>query len=114
MYMYVTCTSLHCFYVLSENDLPKDGQGSFHFGIRKTAMDMMSSTTQYRGFWKVFTNGQQKVLLFTSNSDLVECISLDATSSISQLDVTLSLGYVGLSLVDDSRAKELAYLAVTE
>ena len=54
------------------------------------------------------------MLLFTDNSDMNERIKAESLYSMQILEASLSLKAVGLSLVDDTQMRELAYVAFME
>ena len=65
-----------------------------------------------RGYWKSFTDGIQRVLLFTPDEEVIYRIRSANTFSLPKVEVSLSLKAVGLSLVDNKRKQELAYISV--
>ena len=67
-----------------------------------------------RAFWKSFISGIQRVVLFTPFLETVERIKTVGSYSRPQLEVGLALNAVGLSLVDNSKKRELAYIAITQ
>lgn len=54
------------------------------------------------------------MLLFTEDSKVDERIKMEATFSVPILAASLTLKAVGLSLVDDTQKRELAYVALME
>ena len=67
-----------------------------------------------RAYWKSFINGIQRVLLFTPFLETVDRIKAVGSYSRPQVEVLLGLSAVGLSLVDNSKKRELAYIAITQ
>ena len=67
-----------------------------------------------KGYLRSFTIGLQRVLLFTDDSVVNERIKEEASYSLPILEASLSLKAVGLSLVDDTLKRELAYVALME
>ena len=54
----------------------------------------------YRAHWKKFINGLQRTLIFTPDVGVIDQIQAGNSYSVPQLEVSLSLRAVGLSLVD--------------
>lgn len=67
-----------------------------------------------RAYWKSFINGIQRVVLFTPFIETIDRIKAVASFTRPQLEVSLALKTVGLSLVDNYNKRELAYIAVTQ
>ncbi|KAL1509353.1 hypothetical protein ABEB36_004107 [Hypothenemus hampei] len=80
-----------------ENDLRKDGCGSFH-------------VSDHEIFWSSFLDGMQRVLLFTEQRELAQ----NATNvfEIIQQEITLSLHGFGLSLVNNLTRQEIMYIGI--
>ena len=67
-----------------------------------------------KGYWVSFTDDLQRVLLFTSDRAVVDRIlSIDKLHDHS-LSVSLSLKAVGLSLVNDRKGLEIAYIGLPQ
>lgn len=67
-----------------------------------------------QAYWKSFISGIQRVALFTPFSETIDRIKAVGSYSRPQFEVSLGLSAVGLSLVDNSKRRELAYIAVTQ
>lgn len=67
-----------------------------------------------RGHWKSFFDGLQRVLVFTRDESILDCIKAADGVTQNSLDVSLTLKSVGLSLVDNKRRKEVAYIGITQ
>ncbi|CAI8053010.1 Vacuolar protein sorting-associated protein 13A (Fragment) [Geodia barretti] len=67
-----------------------------------------------RAYWKSFISGIQRVVLFTPFLETVDRIKVVGSYSRPQVEVLLGLSAVGLSLVDNSKKRELAYIAITQ
>ncbi|XP_066252738.1 intermembrane lipid transfer protein Vps13 isoform X1 [Euwallacea similis] len=80
-----------------ENDLRKDGCGSFHVGENEV-------------FWSSFLDGMQRVLLFTECRNLAE--SATNVFEIIQQEITVSLHGFGLSLVNNLTRQEIVYIGI--
>ena len=59
-----------------------------------------------------FTDNLQRVLLFTDDKTVVDRASSINGSDTSSVEVTLTLKAVGLSLVNDRKGKEIAYIGL--
>ncbi|CAG9772493.1 unnamed protein product [Ceutorhynchus assimilis] len=81
-----------------ENDLRKDGCGSFH------------PTEQSEVYWSSFLNGMQRVLLFTDVRSLAT--SASNVLEIIQQEITVSLQGFGLSLVNNLTRQEIMYIGI--
>ncbi|XP_064395949.1 intermembrane lipid transfer protein VPS13A-like isoform X2 [Halichondria panicea] len=67
-----------------------------------------------RGYWKSFSNGLQRVIIFTSDEGVLERIRAENSYSVPLFEASLSLRSIGLSLVDNDKRRELAYIAITQ
>ena len=67
-----------------------------------------------RAYWKSFISGIQRVVLFTPFLETINRIKTLGSYSRPQLEVSLALSAVGLSLVDNSKKRELAYITITQ
>ena len=54
------------------------------------------------------------MVLFTPHKETIDRVKASATYSQPQLELSLALRAVGLSLVDNRNKRELAYIAVTQ
>ena len=68
----------------------------------------------FKGHWKSFIEGLQRVLLFTKDSSVISRISADEKFSQDIVQVSLTLKSVGVSLVDNTKKQEVAYVGVTQ
>ena len=68
----------------------------------------------FRGYWKSFSNGLQRVIIFTSDEGVLERIRAENSYSVPLFEASLSLRSIGLSLVDNDKRRELAYIAITQ
>ena len=73
-----------------------------------------STTSSNRGYWKAFINGLQRVLLFTPNEDVISRIRASGAYCDPLFEASLTLKGVGLSLVDNQKKRELAYIAIIQ
>ena len=67
-----------------------------------------------RGHWKSFIDGLQRVLVFTMDQDVLDRIVAADSVSQNNIDVSLTLKSVGLSLVDNKRKREVAFIGITQ
>lgn len=62
--------------------------------------------------WVVFLSNNQRCLLFTDSPS----VAMSAVTAVEferfQQDITISLNSIGLSLVDDSSRREVAYISM--
>ena len=68
----------------------------------------------FRGFWNSFIDGLQRVLIFTTDDEVNDRIKADNSYSLPLFEASVSLRNVGLSLVDNLKNRELAYIAITQ
>ena len=61
-----------------------------------------------------FLNGLQRVLVFTHDEGVLGRLRAIDQVSQNKLDVSVLLRSIGISLVDDIRRKEIAYIGVTQ
>jgi len=82
--------------------------------VKNVSLSLFSLPLFYlsRGYWKSFTDGIQRVLLFTPDDDVVYRIRSANSFSLPKLEASISLKGVGVSLVDNVRKQELAYISV--
>ena len=59
-------------------------------------------------------DGLQRVILFTSSSDLKQRVVRGNEKELPHTEVTLALIGTGLSLVDDMRGQEVAYIGIPQ
>ena len=78
------------------------------------ATDGGKNSGSSRAYWKSFINGIQRVVLFTPYIEAIDRIKAVGSYSQPQLELSLSLRAVGISLVDNRNKRELAYIAVTQ
>ena len=67
-----------------------------------------------RGYWMSFIDGLQRVLIFTPDEGVIQHIKAVNSYSVPLFEVSLSLRAVGVSLVDNDKKRELAYIAVQQ
>ena len=67
-----------------------------------------------RGYWKSFIDGLQRVVIFTCDEGVIDRIKAENSYSLPLFEVSLALKALGLSLVDNVRKRELAYIALTQ
>ena len=77
-------------------------------------MGAVEGRSASRAYWKSFISGIQRVVLFTPFLETVDRIKVVGSYSRPQVEVLLGLSAVGLSLVDNSKKRELAYIAITQ
>ena len=68
----------------------------------------------YRGYWKSFVDGLQRVLIFTPEVGVIDRIKAANSYSVPLFEASLAIKNVGVSLVDNIRKRELAYVAITQ
>jgi len=79
-----------------------------------TYLILVCSKQRRCGYWIVFRNGQQRVLLFTTNSELKEVIVSGSNEERPKYNLSVSLQSIGLSLVNDTLGLEVAYIGITQ
>ncbi len=62
----------------------------------------------------VFRDGQQRVLLFTTNRALKDIIVGGDQEERPKYNVTVTLQSIGISLVNDMLGMEVAYIGITQ
>ena len=67
-----------------------------------------------RAYWKSFISGIQRVVLFTSFIETIDRIKAVGSYTRPQIEVSLGLSALGLSLVDNTKKRELAYIAIKQ
>ena len=78
-------------------------------------MDPLSKPSS--GYWISFLDGLQRVVLFTTNAALkghIDSVVGGNKSERTTTSVSLSLKALGLSLVNDSKGKEVAYIGIPQ
>ena len=68
----------------------------------------------HTGYWVSFTDNLQRVLLFTPFKEVAERALRGSEPARPHLSVSLSLQAVGLSLVDDEKGQEVAYICLPQ
>ena len=76
-----------------------------------TASTMSSGTG---GYWISFLDHLQRVVMFTQDQDMVECAKAGEETGWLILDFSASLKNIGVSLVNNSKKKEIAYIGITQ
>lgn len=76
-----------------------------------TASTMSSGTG---GYWISFLDHLQRVVMFTQDRDMVECAKAGEETGLPILDFSASLKNIGVSLVNNSKKKEIAYIGITQ
>ena len=66
------------------------------------------------GYWVSFLDGLQHVVLFTENKAVRDHVLCGNRTERAHLEVTLSLIGMGLSLVDDVKGLEIAYIGLPQ
>ena len=73
-----------------------------------------TSGTGSGGYWISFLDHLQRVVMFTQDKDMVECAKAGEDTGLPILDFTLSLKSIGVSLVNNTKKKEIAYIGITQ
>ena len=99
--------------------LPKRSYSTSHkfkkfFSFRRSAPELgnTSSFDKMKGRWVSFMDNVQRVLLLTLHKEEVRKALKGQSVERPHLECTLSLRFVGLSLVDDLRGQEVAYVGL--
>ena len=66
------------------------------------------------GYWVSFLDHLQRVVLFTEDKDVVKYAKAGEETGLPLLDLTLSLKSIGVSLVNNAKKKEIAYVGITQ
>ena len=66
------------------------------------------------GHWISFLDHLQRVVMFTQDRDTIECAKAGEETGLPILDLALSLKSIGISLVNNSKKKEIAYIGITQ
>ena len=64
------------------------------------------------GYWACFVDGPQRVAVFSESEDIISRVFGEHQEERSQLDVTLSLSAVVVSLVNDELGQEIATIGL--
>lgn len=64
------------------------------------------------GYWVSFLDGLQRVILFTTSHEIWQYVMGGQRTERANTEVTLSLNAVGLSLVNDEKGLEVAYIGI--
>jgi vacuolar protein sorting-associated protein 13A/C len=96
---------------LEELSSPSSDSGSF---VKSEDNVHVQSNEQRKAFWKSFAVNAQIAILFTDSMEKLDYISSEKNDEICNAEVNISLGFVGLSLVDNKNKKELAYIALKQ
>ena len=83
--------------------------------VASSSSTRTSSVSSYTsGYWVSFLDHLQRVVMFTQDRDMVECAKAGEETGLPILDLTLSLKNIGVSLVNNSKKKEIAYIGITQ
>ena len=66
------------------------------------------------GYWVSFQDGLQRTVLFTESKEIFNRVMLGNKTEQPSIDLTLSLIAVGLSLVNDVKGSEIAYIGIPQ
>ena len=66
------------------------------------------------GYWVSFTDDLQRVILLTPEKNTSERARRDTEPKLVESEVILSLIGVGISLVNDKKGKEIAYIGLPQ
>ena len=67
-----------------------------------------------RGHWKSFIDELQRVVVFTNEEGVIDRIKAADGVAKNMIEISLSIRSIGLSLVDNNRKREVAYIGVTQ
>ena len=73
-----------------------------------------SSRLQRQGYWKSFIDNLQRTLIFANNTEILNRIKSADSMSQNIIQLSLSIKCIGLSLVDNTNKREVAYIGVTQ
>ena len=82
--------------------------------VTSSTMSTSISGSGHGGYWVSFLDHLQRVVLFTEDKDVVKCAQKGEETGLPLLDLTLSLKSVGVSLVNNVKKKEIAYVGITQ
>lgn len=78
----------------------------------------MSSTASMKpitkGHWVSFLNGLQRVLVFTHDESIIDRLKSVDQVTRNKLELSLSMKSIGISLINDIKRNEVAYIGVTQ
>ena len=66
------------------------------------------------GYWVSFQDGLQRTVLFTARKGVSNHVLMGNRTEQPSVDITLSLIAVGLSLVNDVKGTEIAYIGIPQ
>lgn len=64
------------------------------------------------GYWISFQDGLQRTVLFTASKEINDRVLRGSKTEKPSVDVTLSLIAMGVSLVNDVKGLEIAYIGI--
>ena len=73
-----------------------------------------TASSSNSGYWISFLDHLQRVVMFTQDRDMVECAKAGEETGLPIMDFALSLKSIGLSLVNNMKKKEIAYIGITQ
>ena len=79
-----------------------------------TSLTASTISSSNSGYWISFLDHLQRVVMFTQDRDMVECAKAGEETGLPIMDFTLSLKSIGLSLVNNTKKKEIAYIGITQ
>ena len=82
--------------------------------VLKISLILLLILDYITGYWVSFTDGFQRVLLFTCDSELAQHARNGSEHERATIDVSLSLKAVGLSLVNDRKGLEVSYIGLPQ
>ena len=82
------------------------------FRLGRSEQDKESTYARMKGRWVSFMDNIQRVLLLTLHKDEVRKALRGQSVERPHLECSLSLRFAGLSLVDDVRGQEVAYIGL--
>ena len=82
--------------------------------VTASSSSISASTSGSGVYWISFLDHLQRVVMFTQDKDMVECAKAGEESGLPILDFTLSLKNIGVSLVNNTKKREIAYIGITQ
>ena len=79
-----------------------------------SVMSTSTSGSSRGGYWVSFLDHLQRVVLFTEDKDVMRCSKNMEDIGQPLLDFKLSLKSIGVSLVNNVKKKEIAYVGITQ
>ena len=79
-----------------------------------TSLTASTISSSNSGYWISFLDHLQRVVMFTQDRDMVECAKAGEETGLPIMDFALSLKSIGLSLVNNTKKKEIAYIGITQ